>query len=74
MTALILTAILISVGTGAYDMVLESNDALEVFPESHIILIGCEIAHNADSPGMDDFSEVAEVATIMAAAEKKNAA
>lgn len=57
MTALLLTTFLISTGSGAYDTVLESNQALEVFPESHIVLIGCEIAYNADSPGMDEFSE-----------------
>lgn len=57
MTGLMFTAILISVGTGAYDMVLESNDVIEVYPENHIVLIGCEIAHNSESPGMDDFSE-----------------
>lgn len=57
MIAPLITAALVLISSGAYDTVLESSTALEVFPENHIVLIGCEIAYNADSPGMDDFSE-----------------
>ena len=57
MIAFLVTAILVSVGTGPYETVLDSNEVYEVYPENHIVLIGCEICHNSDSPGMDDFSE-----------------
>ncbi len=57
MTLFMIAAALISSGVGPYNTVLEGNDVFEVFPENHIVLIGCEIAYNAESPGMDDFSE-----------------
>lgn len=57
MTAVIVAAMLISAGASPYSMLLESNEGLEVFPENHIVLIGCEVCYNESSPGMDDYSE-----------------
>lgn len=57
MSAIVLAACLIASGTGAYDTVLESDEEIMVFPESHVVLIGCTICHNPESPGMDDFSQ-----------------
>lgn len=57
MTALLITACLMAVGTGAYDTVLENAEEVMVFPENHVALIGCTICHNPESPGMDEFSQ-----------------
>jgi len=56
MISFILTAIMVSAGTGPFDTVLENNEAFEVFQDNHIVLIGCEVCRNEDSPGMNDFS------------------
>ena len=57
MTAILATLMVMALGEGAYDCTLESADEIMVFPESHVVLIGCEVCYNAESPGMDDFSQ-----------------
>jgi len=55
--AIAATAVTMAFGTGAYDTILESSDEYMVFEDQHVVLIGCEICYNPDSPGMDDFSQ-----------------
>jgi hypothetical protein len=56
MAVLLMAAALASTGSGPYDTVLDSDTELMVFPESHVVLIGCTVCRNDSSPGMDGFS------------------
>ena len=58
MLGFLLSLCLVATGTGPYDTVLDSSTEVQVFPDNHIVLIGCTICRNDSSPGMDgEFSQ-----------------
>ncbi len=57
MITLLTAAMILSTGSGAYDTILDGSDEVLVFQDEHVVLIGCEVCLNPESPGMDDFSQ-----------------
>jgi hypothetical protein len=58
MLGLLLSLCLVATGTGPFDTVLDDWTEVQVYPESHIVLIGCTVCMNDSSPGMDgEFSQ-----------------